>query len=164
VNYLWYDYDPETMFFIENWLDEPAVESTGLDAGFRTFYEYWAKEDGFVPGENFWCKVIFENGSPFAVIALCRHEHKMLIMEILVAPEKRSQGKGSALLKELLGNEEIIGFPIQHCEAVIYPDNIASQKAFEHAGFFYHSSHIDENGDSMCYLYEGNSLQTEVII
>ena len=157
MNYVWFDYDPKTMRFIENWLDDSAVESTGLDEGFHAFYEYWAREDGFVAGENFWCKVTFENHKPFAVIALCQHEHKTIIMEVLVAPEKRCQGKGTKLLKEFLSNEEIIGFRIQNCEAVIYPSNIASQKAFKNAGFKYHQTHKDGNGNSMTYVYEGSS-------
>lgn len=157
MNYIWYDYNPKTMGFVEQWLDESAVNSTGLDEGFWAFYEYWANEDGFTVGKNFWCKVTFENNEPFGVIAFCQHEHKIIIMEVLIAPDKRGQGKGSTLLIELLNNEEIIGFTIQKSEAVIYPSNIASQKAFEKAGFMYRNNHKDENGDSMHYIYEGNS-------
>ena len=160
MNYVWCDYNPDTMPYIENWLDESAVKSTGLDEGFRTFYEYWANEDGFVVGENFWCKVTFENNQPFAVIAFCQHEHKTIIMEVLLAPDKRGQGKGTTLLKELLSNEEIIGFAILKSEAVIYPSNIASQKAFEKAGFKHLHNHKDGNGDSMNYIYENRSLST----
>ena len=79
-------------------------------------------------------------------------------MEVLVAPEKRGQGKGSKLLKELLDCKEIIGSAIQKSEALIYPSNIASQKAFENAGFTYLRTHKDENGDSMLYVYERNTI------
>ena len=158
MNYIWRDYNPNTMGYIEAWLDESAIQSTGLDDGFRDFYEYWANEDGFVVGENFWCKVIFENGKPFAVIALCQQENRTMIMEVLVAPDKRGQGKGSAFLKELLNNGEILGFSIQKSEAVICPGNAASQRAFENAGFRYHHNHKDENGSSMNYVYERSSL------
>ena len=158
MNFIWYDYNPNTMSFVESWLDESAINSTGLDEGFRAFYEYWSKEDGFIPGENFWCKVTFEEDTPFAVIAFCQHEHKIIIMEVLVAPEKRGQGKGSTLLKELLNSKEIVGFEIQHSEAVIYPNNVASQRAFENAGFIYHNNHKDENVDSMHYIYEDKFL------
>jgi len=160
LNYIWCDYNPNTMSFIENWLDESAVRSTGLDDGFHAFYEYWVNEDGFVLGENFWCKVTSENDKPFAVIAFCQHEGKTIIMEVLVAPDKRGQGKCSALLKELLHNKEILGFTIQKSEAVIYPSNMASQKAFENAGFKYHHNHKDGNGDSMNYVYESSCLST----
>ena len=44
MEYIWRDYDPETMGFVESWLDEAAVKATGLEDGFRDFYEYWAME------------------------------------------------------------------------------------------------------------------------
>ena len=157
MNYVWRDYNPNTMGYIEKWLDEFAVKSTGLDEGFQNFYEYWANEDGFVVGENFWSKVVLENDKPFAVIAFCLHESKIIIMEIVVEPEKRGQGSGSKLLKELLENGEIIGFTIHKSEAVIFPSNIASQKSFENAGFLYHYSH--EDGDALYYVYESGAVQ-----
>lgn len=152
MDFVWLDYDPQTMGYIENWLDESAVRSTGLDEGFRNFYEYWANEDGFVVGKNYWSKVVFKNAEPFAVIAFCLYEQKTTIMEIVIAPEKRGQGMGSALLKELLECKEITGFTIQKSKAVIYPNNTASQKAFENAGFQYHHTH--EDGSATYYIYE----------
>ena len=102
MEYIWRDYDPETMGFVESWPDEAAVRSTGLEDGFRDFYEYWAREDGFVVGENYWCKVVFEDDHPFAVIALALYEGKVTVMEMVVDPTKRGQGKGAKMLKELL--------------------------------------------------------------
>jgi len=154
MNFVWQDYEPKTMEYIENWLDEHAVSSTGLDNGFRDFYEYWSNEDGFVIGENFWCKVVFENDKPFAIVSLCLHESKVTIQEIVVAPEKRGQGMGKKLLKELLESEEILGFAIRKSEAVIFPDNIASQKAFNKAGF--KVLRTDETSDSLRYYYESD--------
>lgn len=153
MNFVWRDYKPETMGYIENWLDESAVKSTGLDEGFRNFYEYWANEDGFSVGENFWCKVVSQNDDPFAVIAFCQHENKIIIMEIVVEPEKRGHGFGTKLLKELLDSEEILGFAIQKSEAVIFPSNIASQKAFVNVGFQHHHTH--EDGTAMYFVYDG---------
>lgn len=149
---IWRDYDPETMGYVEDWLDEAAVRSTGLDEGFRSFYEYWANEEGFAPGQNYWCKMVCEDEEPVAVIALCEHEGTVLVMELVVKPEKRGRGIGTRLLKELLEREEILGFSIGKSEAVIYPDNAASRRAFEHAGFRYHHTH--ENGTSLRYVYE----------
>ena len=153
MTFVWRDYSPETMNYIEDWLDESAVKSTGLDEGFRAFYEYWASEGGLVVGENYWCKVVFQDTIPFAVIAFCKHVCKILIMEIVVQPEKRGQGKGSKILRELLESEEIIG-TINISEAVIYPDNIASQKAFENAGFKLFLTLEDQDGVSLHYIYE----------
>ena len=87
-----------------------------------------------------------------ALIAFCLYEGKIEIMETFVVPEKRGQGIGSKVLKELLKNGQIIGFVIHKSEAVIYPNNIASQKAFENVGFKYHHTH--EDGDAMYYVYE----------
>ena len=89
----------------------------------------------------------------FAVIEFCIHEGVFTIMEMLVAPEKRGQGMGSKLIKELLEKSKtIIGIDIEKAEAIIFPSNIASQKAFEKAGFKYHHTH--EDGDAMTYVYE----------
>ena len=159
---LWKDYDPETMGFVEGWLDDAAVRSTGLDEGFRAFYEYWRSEEGFVPGENFWCKVLWDRGEPFAVIALCEHEGKVTVMELVVAPEKRGRGLGTKLLQELLRNEPIPGLIIEKSEAVIFPGNIASQKAFGKAGFRYHHTH--EDGDALYYVYERGSDDQEYMM
>ena len=152
TEYVWRDYDPETMEYVESWLDDSAVRFTGLDEGFRGFYEYWAGEDGYIVGENFWAKVVCARDEPFAVIAFGLHEGKLIMMEIVVAPEKRGQGMGAKLLKELLGNKEILGFPVQKSEAVIFHNNKASQKAFEKAGFYHH--HTYDDGSAMLYVYE----------
>lgn len=152
MDFVWQDYCPGTMGYIEAWLDESAVRSTGLDEGFCEFYEYWAQEDGFDVGKNYWCKVVLEGDQPFAVVAFCRHEGKTLIMELVVAPEKRGQGKGTKLLKALLDGEEIIGTAIRKCEAVIFPGNKASQRAFEKAGFQLHHTH--EDGTALYYAWE----------
>ncbi len=158
MSYVWRNYDPSTMTYIEKWLDDSAVKSTGLDEGFHVFYTYWANEEGFVEGENFWCKVVFEKDMPFAVIAFCHHEGIMLIMEIVVNPEYRGQSKGTKLLKEFLNDGKIIGKAIHKCEAVIFPDNIASQRAFEKAGFIYHHTHKD--GNAMYYVYDDGSNES----
>ena len=152
MRFIWRDYDPQTMGYIESWLDADAVRYTGLDDGFRDFYEYWAKEDGYLVGQNFWAKVIFEKDMPFAVISFGLYDDKVTIMEIVVAPKKRGQGYGAKLLKELLEHDEIIGFSILKAEAVIFPENTASQSAFEKAGFYCH--HTYEDGSAMLYAYE----------
>ena len=159
MNYIWRDYHPETMQYIESWLDKSAVESTGLDEGFRVFYEYWVNEAGFAVGENFWCKVVFEDDDPSAVVAFCLQGEEILIQEMIVHPEKRGQGKGSELLKELLENKEIVGFAIHKSKAVIFPGNTASKRAFENAGFFQHHIHEDAGGVSIHYVYERNHTE-----
>ena len=153
MNFDWRDYNPETMGFVEDWIDEVAVKMTGMEDGFRQEYEYWSNEDYNVVGDNYWCKVIFENKNPFAVIEFGLHEGCFTIMGIIVEPEMRGQGMGSKILKELIENAKvIIGMDIQKADAIIFPSNIASQKAFEKADFKYHHTH--EDGDAMTYVYE----------
>jgi len=152
MNFVWQDYQPETMEYVEKWLDADAVATTGMDEGFRSFYEYWVNEDGFVLGQNFWCKIVFEDKEPLAVVAFNLYHGKVTVMEIIVAPEKRGRGIGSKILKELMQNKHISGLTIRKCEAAIYANNIASQKAFEHAGFQHFHTH--EDGDTLYYLYE----------
>ena len=157
MNFIWHDYNSETMGYVENWLDKFAVRMTGMDDGFRDFYEYWSNEGGCVVGEDFWCKVVFENNEPFAVIACGLYEGTLNIMETFVAPQKRGQGMGSSVINELLHKAKaIIGVDIEKGEAIIYPSNIASQKAFEKAGFKHHHTH--EDGDAMTYVYEVNPI------
>ena len=149
----WSDFNPETMGFVEDWLDEVAVKMTGMDDGFRQEYEYWSNEDYNVVGVNYWCKVIFENQNPFAVIEFGLHEGCFSIMEIIVAPEMRGQGKGSKIIKELIENAKfIIRTDIKKADAIIFPSNIASQKAFEKAGFVFAYAH--EDGDALYYIYK----------
>jgi L-amino acid N-acyltransferase YncA len=75
-------------------------------------------------------------------------------MELVVDPEKRGQGRGSKLLKELFENEDILGFSVAYGEAVIFRKNVASQRAFENAGFRYHHTHPD--GDDLIFAYKQN--------
>ena len=153
MNFAWRDYNPETMGFVEDWIDEVAVKMTGMEDGFRQEYEYWSNEDYNIVGDNYWCKVIFENKNPFAVIEFGLHEDCFTIMEIIVEPEMRGQGMGSKIIKELIENAKfIIGMDIKKADAIIFPSNIASQKAFEKADFKYHHTH--EDGDAMTYMYE----------
>lgn len=152
MNFSWIDYNPETMGFIEKWLDEETVNATGLDDGWQDFYEYWLNDENTVYGENYWCKAIFESGIPIAVIAVGLNEGKINIMEIVVKPEERGKGKGTSILNELLKNGEfIIGGAIVCAEAVIYPSNTASEKAFKKAGFVI--DYIHEDGDAINYKY-----------
>lgn len=150
MKFSWTDYDI-SMSFIEDWLDDETIRVTGLDDGFRDFYEYWKSED--TSGETFRCKAVSENDIPFAVIAVGKNEGKYTIMEFIIKPEERNKGKGTQLLKELLEKStNILGQEIISAEAVIYPSNPASQKAFEKAGFVF--SHPHEDGDAFYYVFK----------
>lgn len=153
MKYNWINYNPQIMNFVEDWLDADAVSATGLDNGWKAFCEYWLNEENTVCGENYWCKVVYESGIPFAVIAIGYHDNKHNIMELVVNPKERNKGKGTDLIKELMNNGTVIvGREITNAEAVIYPSNHASQKAFEKAGFVFDCAHDD--GDALYYIFK----------
>lgn len=152
MSYIWKDYTPATMLFIERWFDKIAVNMTGIDDGWRAFHEYWITDGGLNPGIDYWCKVVYDGKIPFAIIAFCLSEETFQIMELLVKPEIRGKGLGSALICELLSDgERIIGHRIEKASAIIYPNNFASQKAFEHAGFAF--EYANDDGDAWYYSY-----------
>lgn len=151
MEFIWFDYNPDTMEYVEYWLDEYAVKMTGMDEGFRDFYEYWSNEEGFFVGKNFWSKVVFYSNEPFAVVAFCLYDNKISIMEIFVSPEKRGLGFGTRLIRELVDNgKTIFCFDVLLSEATIFPSNKASIRAFEKAGFI--PFHIHEDGDAIDYV------------
>lgn len=157
---IWKDYNPDTMTFVENWLDEDAVRMTGMDEGVRDFYEYWVNDGEMALGQNYWCKVVSDGDTPFAVVALSICEGILHIMEILVSPELRGKGLGTALLRELFSKgETIIGHRIEKATAVIFQNNPASQKAFEKAGFVF--DHANDDGDVL-YFIKGKVLCSNI--
>ena len=142
----WKNYIPDSMPFVEEWLDEQAVRMTGMDDGWQMFHDYWITDGEMTLGKDYWCKVVCDNNAPFAVIALSLNEGVFHIMEILVKPEMRGKGLGTALLLELLSDgESIIGHRIENSTAVIFPNNLASQIAFEKAGFAFEHANDDED-------------------
>ena len=152
IMFKWNDYNPDTMLFVENWLDEHAVRMTGMDDGFRSDFEYWVNDDENELGRNYWCKVVYDEDTPFAVVALSLYEGSFHIMELLVKPEMRGNGLGTVLLRELLfEGETIVGHRIEKATADIYPNNLASQKMFEKAGFVF--DHANDDGDVLYYSW-----------
>lgn len=161
MRFIWKDYDSRSMPFIEDWLDVYAVRMTGMDDGWKSFHEYWITEGGMTPGKDYWCKVVYDQAAPFAVIAFSLYEGNYHVMELLVKPKKRGKGFGTALLRDLLlYGEMIIGHRIEKATAVIFPNNPASQKAFEKAGFVF--DHANDDGDAWYYCYHSGSLHRSI--
>jgi len=153
MNFKWIDYSPELADTVEGFLDKEAVKMTGIDEGFNDYYEYWVNEDETVVGENFWCKVIYNEDTPIGVAAFGKSPSgEFVLSEFIVSPYMRGQGLGTSALSELITNGEmIIGQKIDKALAVIFPGNTASQKCFEKVGFKLHSVHPD--GDALYYRY-----------
>lgn len=152
MHFQWIDYNDKYADLVDSWLDAEAIQYTGCDDGWESFYEYWKNDGKTVPGETFWCKLIKDDNIPFAVIALSLYDNTYTIMEYVVDPQRRGTGYGTLGLCELLRDSGfIIGKNISHAVAVIYPNNIASWKVFEKAGFVFDHAHPD--GDAYYYTY-----------
>ena len=133
---IWRDYTKEDTALVDSWLDADAVRLTGLDEGFDEFCRYWENESDPVRGEYFRCKIVSENPRPFAAIAFGYYSGTVTIMEIVVDPALRGQGRGTAVLREFIKNAaDWIKQPISVFEAVVFENNPASQVAFYKAGF-----------------------------
>lgn len=132
----WEDYGSEQAVLVNAWLDRDAVRNTGLDDGLDAFYQYWERNSDPARGKIFYCKIVSEERRPVAVVAFSYHQQTVVVMEIVVDPILRGQGRGTAIINELVDHaSHWIGEPISVFEAVIFPHNTVSQNAFYKAGF-----------------------------
>jgi len=153
TNFTWIDYSTTYKGVVETWLDEEAKRFTGCDDGFEEYYNYWVNEADTQLGENFWAKVICKENTPVGIIVFGMWDDLFNVSEYIISPDDRGKGIGSAALAELmLESKMILGVEITEACAVIYPNNIPSQKAFEKAGFKFESEHPD--GDAWNYKYK----------
>ena len=158
MTFAWRDYTEADAPMADGWLDEEAIRHTGLDDGFDDCYRYWKEQPEIHMGENLWGKLFSVGDTPVGVCLLGMENGVLTVSELLIDPVKRGNGYGSAALKELLEKSgDILDKRFVSAKAVIYPDNIASQKAFEKAGFRFESAHPD--GDAWYYRYDRFSIR-----
>lgn len=157
--FVWKDYSADYAEKVEGLFDAEAIRFTGCDEGFGTFCEYWLSELG---AEAFFSKVVFIGERLIGVVALAVSDDGVFtLQEIAVTPEERGNGYGSMMLRELLTYSRlIIGREIEEAEAVIFPKNIASQRAFQNAGFIHIGTHPD--GDAFYYGYKRRDVQKHI--
>ena len=143
---------------IENWFDEEARLYTGIDGSFEELYLYWRGKNNISSENKIWCKVVFQDDNPVAVLLIGCHKEEFTVSELIVAPVDRGKGVGTAVLNELIEHGiDILGKDIISAKAVIFPNNIASKIAFENAGFIYEATHPD--GDAEYYVYRKDKKQ-----
>lgn len=158
--YHWLDYTPAHASVAESFMDGDARRFTGCEDGWEDYYTYWASHPDTLMGKNFWGKLVCLEDQPVAVIALALQDGRMTISEFVVSPDMRGKGHGSAILRELLDRgTEILGVEIFYAMAVIFPDNTASARAFEKAGFGFETVHPD--GDAYYYVYKRDASRTK---
>ncbi len=156
MKYDWIDYTSSYKNVVDSWIDEDAKRFTGCDEGFDEYYQYWANDTETKLGENFWAKIIIVDNDPVGIIAIGLWDSVFTISEFIIRPDRRGEGLGSSALAQLLAqSKNIIGVEIKDANAVIFPNNALSQKAFEKAGFIFYSEH--PNGDAWNYCYHNNT-------
>ncbi len=156
MKYHWIDYTSSYKNMVDSWIDKDAKRFTGCDEGFDEYYQCMSNESETKLGENFWAKIIIVDTDPVGIIAIGLWDGVFTISEFIIRPDKRGNGIGSSVLAELLAqSKKIIGIEIKDANAVIFPNNVASQKAFEKVGFVFHSEHPD--GDARYYRYHNNT-------
>ncbi len=152
MTYQWQDYTSADAPVAEFFLDDAARRFTGCEESWEDYCTYWLHEPETRLGENFWAKVIYLDDTPIAVMALFLSDGVLLVSEYIISPAMRGKGHGSAILRDLLVHgREILSFEISRARCVIFPNNHASIRAFEKAGFRFETAHPD--GDALYYVY-----------
>lgn len=148
--FTWIDYQTENAALVDSWLDDTAVRMTGIEDGFDKEWLATLEEAKNFPGCKDFCKIVSENGVPFAAVKYGFYRNNVTVSVIIVDPVQRGKGRGSAVLRELVTNvNTLVGEKVDKFEAVIFPSNSASQRAFEKAGFVFEYAH--EDGDALYY-------------
>jgi len=149
----WKDYCPEDSVFDSYVLDSEAIKMTGLDRGFDAYVNESQTDSKDFPGCKNFYKIVSEEKCTLALVSYGIYEGVVTVAEIIVAPFYRRKGKGTELIKELLEIcKATFGDAVKQFRAVIFPNNVASQRAFEKAGFHFESAHVD--GDAWYYVYD----------
>lgn len=153
MTFNWTDYKTEHAALVDSWFDDTAVRMTGIEDGFDKEWRATLDEAKNFPGCRDFCKIVSENGVPFAVVKYGFYQNNVTVSVIIVDPVQRGKGRGSAALRELVINPNtLVGEKVDKFEAVIFPSNVASQKAFEKAGFAFDCAH--EDGDVLYYSFK----------
>ena len=150
MTFTWLDYTTEYAPLVDSWMDETAVKMTGIEDGIDSEWQATLKESVNFPGCKDFFKIVCGNGVPFAAVKYGYYQNNVTVSVIIVDPMQRGKGRGSAVLRELAENiNRLVGEKTDKIEAVIFPSNTASQRAFGNAGFVFEYAH--EDGDALYY-------------
>lgn len=132
----WVDYENKHAQLIDSWLDAEAVAMTGIDGGWDNYWLAVKTDAVNYPGCVDFCKVVYADSVPFAVVCFGVYQGEMTISEVVVASKCRGEGRGTQLIVELVKLARTQWFhELKRISSVIFPQNQASQKAFRNAGF-----------------------------
>jgi len=154
----WVDYCEKDEAEIESWMSDEETRLAGFDSIKETHEEYLSGGE-YPYGEEYFCKVVLEESEIIAVVLIFRGDkHPVTVNEFVVNPAYRNKGYGTKIISELINNvREITGFDSNVFQVCIYPNNKASMRAFEKAGFILAGTHAD--GDCTYWVYPASELE-----
>ena len=160
----WADYCEKYEDEISSWMNDPDTCRFATDS-IKDEHEYYMGISDDYDGHNYkfnetyFCKVILEESEISGVIIIFRgDEYPVHINPLIVNPKHRSKGYGTKIISELISNiTDITGYDGNIFTADIFPDNKASIKAFEKAGFILAGIHI--SGDCAYWVYPAAELE-----
>ena len=128
-----------------SWLKHEKInEWIGIDDYFDYFEAINPNPDYFLIKASFDNKIIGEIGLEII--------DEVGYIALMINPGEQSKGHGRKILELFMCRlNQIIGRKIKHVEAGIFPDNAASKRCFESAGFRF----VKNGGDGeMLYVYD----------
>ena len=138
-------YTDEILLF--NWINDPDVRKWSFGKHFIKLDEHakWFKKIYNDPNVLMW---IFEvNNDPAGLVRLEKEDNKVLL-NYLISLQSRGKRLETKMLK-LAMNEVRRHWPNNNIFAYTLPENIASIKSLERAGFYLESSSNEKN----CYIF-----------
>lgn len=155
MTFKWTDYNPEHAALVDSWLDDTALRMTGIENGIDEEWRATLDEAKNFPGCKDFFKIVCGNGVPFAAVKYGFYQNNVTVSVVIVDPTQRGKGRGADVLRELVANvNALVGEKVDKFDAVIFPSNAASQKAFEKACFVFDYAH--EDGDALYYTFKVN--------
>ena len=141
----------ETLLF--NWINDPEVRKWSFNKNSITLdvHKIWFKQKFDDVNVLMW---IFEVNSTPAGLVRLEKDNSEVVLNYLIASQSRGKGLASKMLKMAM-NEVRSHWQNIKVFAYTLPENIASIKSLETAGFYLESSSNEKN----CYVFN----KTEII-
>lgn len=118
--------DEQGLAEYETWFSDAEL-SRRIERPTRLWFDYVRQ----TPHVFAW--MIYEDGRAIGHLQLDTYPNQTNYLGLVVNPQLRRQGYGKCILRALLEQAEVA--QLQLLEATIEPDNIASQRCFQSAGF-----------------------------
>jgi RimJ/RimL family protein N-acetyltransferase len=129
--------DEEGLSEYESWFTDAELRRR-IERPTALWFDYVRQ----TPGCFGW--LIYEDGIVVGQVQLDSYADQTATLGLVVKPQLRGQGYGKRILRALLEREEVA--QLLRLEATIEPDNTASLRCFESAGFRQQGTEPDAEG------------------